>query len=134
MRVVVGTGVFSAALSRRRRPAFDRHVQFLVGQQLFLASISVAELRFGALVAEWGEARRERLERAVQSTTVVPVTDDLLTRMAELRYACRQLGHPLGDRAHGNDLAIAATAVQIGAALVTADRVFQDVPGLLVGP
>jgi predicted nucleic acid-binding protein len=134
VRVVVDTGVFSAALSRRRRPAFDRHVQFLVGQQLFLASISVAELRFGALVAEWGEARRERLERAVQSTTVVPVTDDLLTRMAELRYACRQLGHPLGDRAHGNDLAIAATAVQIGAVLVTADGVFQDVPGLSLGP
>lgn len=134
MRLVVDTGVFSAALSRRRRPAFDRHVQFLVGQQLFLASVSVAELRFGALVAEWGEARRERLERAVRSTTVVPVTDDLLTLMAELRYACRNVGHPLGDRAHGNDLAIAATAVQIGAVLVTADRVFQDVPGLSLAP
>ena len=134
MRLVVDTGVFSAALSRRRRPAFDRHVQFLVGQQLFLASVSVAELRFGALVAEWGDARRERLERAVRSTTVVPVTDDLLTLMAELRYACRKVGHPLGDRAHGNDLAIVATAVQIGAALVTADRVFEDVPGLSLGP
>lgn len=134
MRLVVDTGVFSAALSRRRRPALDRHVQLLAGNQLFLASMTVAELRFGALVAGWGEARRQRVEQAIQTTTVVAVTDTLLTGLAELRHACRLAGHPLGDQAHGNDLWVAATARHVGAALVSADRVFEGTPGLQLLP
>jgi hypothetical protein len=60
VRIVVDTGVFSAALSRRRRSHFETHVERLAGNQLFLASATVAELRFGALVAEWGSSRRRR--------------------------------------------------------------------------
>jgi predicted nucleic acid-binding protein len=51
VRLVVDTGVFSAALSRRRRPSFDRQVNSLRGHQLFLAVVTVAELRHGAIVA-----------------------------------------------------------------------------------
>ena len=54
MRLVVDTGVFSAALSRRRRQLFDPHVEALRGNQLFLSVITVAELRYRAIVAEWG--------------------------------------------------------------------------------
>ena len=54
MKLVVDTGVFSAALSHRRRPEFDTQVARLAGNQLFLAASTVAELRYGALVAEWG--------------------------------------------------------------------------------
>jgi predicted nucleic acid-binding protein len=61
---------------------------------------------------------------------VVPVTNALLTDVAELRFACRQVGHPLADRIHANDLWVAASAHHIGAALVTADEVFTDAPGL----
>lgn len=134
MRLVVDTGVFSAALSRRRRPALERHVQLLAGNQLFLASMTVAELRFGALVAGWGDGRRARVEQAIQTTTVVPVTDSLLNGVATLRYACRLAGHPLGDKSHGNDLWVAATARHVGAALVSADRIFEDTPGLQLLP
>ena len=102
----------------------------LPGNQLFLAAVTVAELRYGALIADWGPPRRDRLEGAIAATTVVPVTDRFLTAMAELRAACRRVGHPLADSSHGNDLWIAATALHIGAALVTADGVFSDVPGL----
>ena len=131
MRLVVDTGVFSAALSRRRRPSFEAQVALLTGNQLFLAAATVAELRYGALIAGWGSPRRDRLEVAIAATTVVPVTDRYLTTVAELRAACRNVGHPLADRAHGNDLWIAAAATHIGAKLVTADRVFSDVPGLI---
>ncbi len=61
---------------------------------------------------------------------VVPVTDALLTEVAELRFACREAGHPLADRVHANDLWVAASAIHIGAPLVTADGVFADAPGL----
>jgi len=70
------------------------------------------------------------MEAAIGSTTVVPVTDALLTAIAELRHACRLIGHPLAARAHSSDLWIAATAVHVRASLVTADRIFDGTPDL----
>lgn len=75
MRIVVDTGVFSASVSRRRRERFESQVASMAGNQVFLAAVTVAELRYGALVAGWGPPRRERLERVIETTTVVPVTD-----------------------------------------------------------
>ena len=94
----------------------------------------MAELRYGAIVAEWGSPRRQRVEAAIAATTVVPVTDALLTTMAELRAACRRIGHPLADPVHSNDLWIAATAQHVGAALATADQLFAGVPTLVLVP
>lgn len=133
MRLVVDTGVFSAALSRRRRTSFDALVGRLAGHQLFLAVQTVAELRYGALVAQWGDTRRARLEAAIATTTVVPVTDALLDTVANLRFECRRDGHPLADRAHHQDLWIAAAAIHINAPLVTADGVFAHMPRLTLG-
>lgn len=130
MRVVVDTGVFSASLSRRRRAHFEPLVGRMNRQQVFLAAVTVSELRYGALVAAWGEQRRQRLEASIRTATVVPISDALLTAAAELRFACRRAGHPLHDRSHANDLWIAASAVHIGAALLSADEVFSDTPGL----
>lgn len=130
MRVVVDTGVFSASLSRRRRPRFEAQIGLMAGHQIFLAAVTVSELRYGALVAGWGEPRRNGLDESIQATTVVPVSDRFLSTLAELRFACRGAGHPLHDRAHANDLWIAASALHIGAPLLTADNVFSNTPGL----
>jgi predicted nucleic acid-binding protein len=111
---------------------FEPQVAALRGNQIFLAATTVAELRYGAIVAEWGAPRRQSVEQAIAETTVVPVSDGLLTTMAELRAACRRAGHPLADRIHGNDLWIAASAIHIGAAVVTADAIFIGAPGLLL--
>lgn len=102
----------------------------MAGNQVFLAAVTVAELRYGALVAGWGEQRRQRLEQSIAATTVVPVSDALLTSAAELRHACRHVGHALHEPVHANDHWIAASAVHIDAPLLTADAVFDDVPGL----
>jgi len=134
VRIVVDTGVFSAALSRRRRARFEPQVRMIAGNQVFLAAVTVSELRYGALVAGWGQARRDRLEQAIEATTVVPVSDRLLTRAAELRHACRTAGHPLADRSHANDLWIATSAIHIGAPVLTADQVFAHTPGLELLP
>lgn len=45
MRVVVDTGVFSASLSRRRRPRFESQIGLMAGHQIFLAAVTVGELR-----------------------------------------------------------------------------------------
>lgn len=101
----------------------------MAGHQIFLASATVSELRYGALVAEWGPARRASLEASMQ-TAVVPVSDSLLTAAAELRHACRRAAHPLHERAHANDLWVAASAVHIDARLLAADGIFTGTPGL----
>jgi tRNA(fMet)-specific endonuclease VapC len=82
VRILVDTGVFSASISRRRRARFEPQVGLMAGQQIFLAAVTVAELRYGALVAGWGEQRRQRLEQSIGATTVVPVSDALLTAAA----------------------------------------------------
>jgi predicted nucleic acid-binding protein len=130
VRLVVDTGIFSASLSRRRRARFETHVQRMAGQQIFLAAVTISELRYGALVAKWGEARRHRLEQSIQAATVIPVSDQLLSTVAELRYQCRLTGHPLHDHSHANDLWIAASAIHIEAPLLTVDGVFDNTPGL----
>lgn len=130
MNLVVDTGVFSATLGGRGRQRLDSYVTRLIGHQLFIATQTVAELRFGALVAGWGSARVGRLEESIAEVTVIPVSDALVTRLAELRFACRQIGHPLADPVHASDLWIAASAVHIGASLISADAVFPGAPGL----
>lgn len=130
MRIVVDTGVFSASISRRRRARFEPQVGLMAGHQVFLAAVTVAELRYGALVAGWSDERRYRLEQSIAATTVVPVSDTLLTTAAELRFACRRDGQALHEPVHANDLRIAASAVHIYAPLLTGDAVFNDVPGL----
>jgi predicted nucleic acid-binding protein len=132
VRLLVDTGVFSAALSRRRRDEFVHQVSYLAGNQLFLAVATVAELRYGALVAQWGPSRRSQLERAIATTTVIPISDRLLTTVAEVRFECRREGHPLADPVHSNDLWIAASAIHVDIALVSTDKVFDDVPRLVL--
>lgn len=104
----------------------------MTGNQIFLAAVTVSELRYGALVAGWAAARRQRLEESLRAATVVPVSDKLLTVAAELRFACRNAGHLLHDRSHANDLWVAASAIHIGASLVTADGIFDEAPGLVL--
>lgn len=81
-------------------------------------------------MAEWGSSRNARLEQAIDATTVIPVSDGLLTAVAEVRLACRRAGHPLADRVHANDLWVAASTIHIAASLLTADNVFDETPGL----
>jgi predicted nucleic acid-binding protein len=100
VKVVGDTGVFSASISRRRRARLETQVALMAGHQIFLTAVTVAGLRYGALVAGWGEQRRPRLEQSIAATTVVPVSDALLTGTAELGHACRQAGHALPEPVH----------------------------------
>lgn len=77
-----------------------------------------------------GFSRRERLEAAITAATVIPVSEELVAIIAETRAAYRCAGHPLADVAHANDLWIVARTISIGAALISADRIFEAMPGL----
>ena len=128
--VAVDTGVFSAPLARRSSALAALYAAHVQRRRLVLAAQTVADLRFGALIAGWGPARMSELERRISKARVAPVEDELLWTHARLRAACRAAGHPLADKAHAADMWVASTAVRYDIPLVAHDAVFRNVPGL----
>ena len=80
--LLVDTDVFSwIAWSR------DRHAEFgalVKGHVLALSFATVAELRAGAIIANWREPRKKRLEELIASYVVVPVTDRVTREWAAI--------------------------------------------------
>jgi len=128
--VVVDTNVFGAALTRRGARVARLYAPHVVGRIAVLAAQTVAELRFGALLASWGPSRQSVLERRIATAAVAAVDDELVWEVAKLRVSCRRAGHALADDHHFGDLWIAATAFRYGLPLVAHDGVFRGVPGL----
>ena len=128
--VVVDTGVFSALLEGVRNELSDRYQGLVAGSLLYIATQTLAELRFGAFLRGWGASRIEVFERSIARAVVLPVDDQLVWGLARLRADCRRLGHPLHQPIHGADLWIASSALVHGLPLVSDDSVFVDVPGL----
>ena len=122
--------VVSWLLDSRPNPMADRYRELIGTAPVLLAFQTVAELRYGALRAGWGELRRRSLERSVARLTVVQPDDEMLTVYAQLRADCRRAGHALGDKTHGGDRWIAATVLRLDCARVSHDGLFRNIPGL----
>lgn len=114
--VIVDTMVISWLFDERLNPLADDYRALIGEVPVLLAFQTVMELRYGAPRAGWGELRRRRLER----------------RVAELRQACRRIGHPLSSKIHDGDRWIAAAAIRLGLPLVSHDAVFKAAPQLLL--
>src|SRR4030095_7464145 len=56
--VVVDTGVFAADLLPTKRALASSYQPFLAGRRVFISFITVAELRYGARRAGWGDSRQ----------------------------------------------------------------------------
>ena len=131
--VVVDTGVFSAPLLARRTVGKSLHEQYrrhLIGRQLVIAGQTLAELYYGAEVAQWGASRRRRLEAVARTALIVAPDVPMCRRFGSLRAELRRLGHPLHQDDHAADLWIATTAAHLGLPLVTHDGIFVGCPAL----
>jgi predicted nucleic acid-binding protein len=128
--VVIDTMVISWLLDERPNPLADRYRELIGPAAVLLAFQTVAELRYGAIRADWGELRRRRLERSIAELTVVQPDDQMLTTFAVLRADCQRLGHTLGDKLRDGDRWIAATALRLQCPLVSHDGLFRQAPGL----
>lgn len=127
--VCVDTNVFTAWLNPRS-PLIALYGKHLYGCRLAVSQQTVAESRYGAVAAGWGERRREALERLLRRCRVLPVDDELTWAYARLRHRCRTMGHPLHQKQHVGDLWIAATALRWQVPLVAHDAVFHDCPDI----
>lgn len=123
--------VASALVNYRRRPRDGNPYEDLIeGRSIIISFATVTELRFGAINGDWGELRRQDLERNLRTFTVIQPDDKLMLRCAQLRAACESAGHPLNQKVHDADRWIATTAVSGGLDLISDDKVFVHTPGL----
>lgn len=85
---------------------------------LAISVITLAEARYGYLIAHWGGTRIAREERRMASFLQIPLDSMVIDEWARLRAMSKQNGWNVGE----NDLWIAATASARGYPLVTCDR------------
>lgn len=128
--VVVDTGVYGAGLVLSSGSLRIRYAPHLLGRRVILSYQTVAELRFGALVRNWGEGTIQAMEERLRKATVAQVDDPTASAYARLKAECRRLGHPLHQKIHDGDRWIAATAIRYSVPLISDDGVFRDAPGL----
>lgn len=97
-----------------------------------ISFVTVAELRFGARLAEWGTRRLARLEHQLEQVAAIwPVEEStLIEAYVRLRTWCVKIGHGLGQKDHEADRWIAATALWLDLPLVAHDSIFTNVPEL----
>lgn len=107
-------------------PAAVRRMQGHAG--VYLPVPVLAELKFGALNSGKVIHNLQRVDDFASRLMLLPVTAATADTYARLRFDMKRAGTPIPQ----NDLWIAATCVEHGLPLATADAHFSVVPGLVV--
>jgi len=125
-RVSLDTSAYSAF--KRGHPGVVAHLRR--AREILLPSIVLGELLAGFEAGSRSRRNREELRLFVESPRVrlVSVGEATAERYALIYASLRAAGRPLPT----NDLWIAASAMEHGAALVTLDRDFAQVSQILV--
>ena len=101
--------------------------RFLSDHPDILLRMSV--VTYGELAEGFTPESRADFQELIRPYEIVPLTDDIAWQFGMLSRILRSEGQRLGD----NDLWIAATALELGAPLVTRDRAhFERIAGLTV--
>jgi predicted nucleic acid-binding protein len=119
--LVLDTDVLSMVMWSRLR--YREWEPLIDGHLLTISFVTVAEVRAGALIAKFGEARRRALEERVRQLVVLPASDAVTAVYAELfgRFRGRLKGGGV------NDMWIAACALaQVPAPLPLATANLSD--------
>jgi predicted nucleic acid-binding protein len=128
--IVIDTGVFGAQLTRRTWPLGELYRPLVEGRAALISFITVAELRFGAQLAAWGQRRISRLGRELARAETIWPGPDLTGTYAALRTWCVKTGHGLGQKDHEADRWVAATAIWLNVPLIAHDAIFVNVKDL----
>jgi tRNA(fMet)-specific endonuclease VapC len=94
--------------------------------EVFIPSIALGELHFGARKSGRSEQNLERIEEFAANNTIVECNANTARQYGDVKNKLRIKGRPLPE----NDVWIAALALQYGLTLVTRDAHFQEVESL----
>ncbi len=114
----------------RRRANILAHLEALPSDEIvYLSSVTVMELSYGAHKGRWSKANTELLEQFLLDFVIAPFDEKAARLGGVLRAALEKKGKPIGPL----DTLIAAHALSLGATLVTNNiREFSRVPDLKV--
>ena len=101
--VVIDTGVFGARLTPSGRLLTALYRPMLEGRSAVISFVTVAELEYGARLADWGPDRLRRLEYETSRAEIVWPGPHLTEVYATLRAWCVRTGHGLGQKEHEAD-------------------------------
>jgi len=121
-RYLVDTNVIIAALKEEE----DAVRQLNALGEVFVSSIVIGELYFGAVKSEHPTANVQRIDQLCERIALLCCDQDTARAYGEIKAALRALGRPIPE----NDIWIAATAIQHGLTLITRDAHFESVAGL----
>lgn len=110
-------------------PALTQRLLDTDPQMLFISSITVYELAYGAEKSKWGEKTRQKLAMFLAPFTILSFDSEDATVAGRVRGILEQQGTPIGPY----DVQIAAQALAKGLTVLTHNvGEFQRVPDLKV--
>ncbi|MEQ9548361.1 MAG: type II toxin-antitoxin system VapC family toxin [Coleofasciculus sp. G3-WIS-01] len=95
--------------------------------EIFVPSIAVGELCYGAKKSGHSKENLERIEELIANSTVLGCDTQTARHYGDVKNKLRLKGRPLPE----NDIWIAALALQYNLTLVTRDGNFQEIENLL---
>lgn len=92
--------------------------------QLVISVMTVAEIRFGQMYADWKPKRSAASDNRLRAFGRIPLDPTILEEWAQITSECTRTGWTVGD----NDRWIAATAMTRGFPLVSCDKTQCGIP------
>ena len=125
MRVLLDTNVYSAL--KRGHPGVGELVRR--ADEVLLPTVVAGELLYGFRCGTRFERNRQELDEFIASpfVKVVPVTMDTADRFGRIAATLRARGTPIPN----NDIWIAAQTMETGAELLSFDRHYEAIEGLV---
>ena len=97
-------------------------------EKLFVSSISIGELMYGAELSNKQDFNRELYFDFCNQMKIIYIDSDIAKNYGKIKAQLKKSGHPIPE----NDIWIAATAIAANLTLVTADSDFDNIEGLII--
>ena len=99
---------------------------FAQANEIFIPTIAVGELCYGARKSGRSQENLERIEEFIANNTILECNTETARRYGDIKNQLRLKGRPLRE----NDIWIAALSLEYNLILVTRDAHFQEVENL----
>ena len=110
-----------------RHPLLTSHLLAVRPEEIFISSITIGELEYGAAKSKWGNRTRQIAHAFLSNFDVLSFTENDAVLFGQLRAVLASAGTPIG----AYDIMIAAQGISRGMTVVTHNvSEFSRVPGI----
>lgn len=114
---------------KNRYPYLTDRLLTIHPDQIFISSVTIGELEYGAAKSKWGEQTHVRMQMFVSAFAVIPFSQSDAIVFGRIRAGLAAMGTLIGPY----DMMIAAQGVNRGLTIVTHNTAeFSRVPNLLL--